>query len=73
MKCAAALKMEGTVSLPKNIDILCMCARSVTSDSSRPRGPSLPGSSVHGFSRQQYWGRLPFPSPEDLPYPGIKF
>ena len=24
------------------------------------------------FSRQQYWSRLPFASPEDLPYPGIK-
>ena len=25
-----------------------------------------------GFSRQKYWIRLPFPSPEDLPDPGIK-
>ena len=25
-----------------------------------------------GFSRQQYWSRLPFLSPEDLPDPGIK-
>ena len=25
-----------------------------------------------GFSRQGYWSGLPFPSPEDLPYPGIK-
>ena len=25
-----------------------------------------------GFSRQEYWGGLPFPSPEDLPKPGIK-
>ena len=24
------------------------------------------------FSRQEYWSRLPFPSPEDLPDPGIK-
>ena len=24
------------------------------------------------FSRQKYWGRLPFPSPGDLPEPGIK-
>ena len=24
------------------------------------------------FSRQEYWNELPFPSPEDLPYPGIK-
>ena len=25
-----------------------------------------------GFSRQEYWTGLPFPSPEDLPDPGIK-
>ena len=25
-----------------------------------------------GFSRQKYWSGLPFPSPEDLPNPGIK-
>ena len=25
-----------------------------------------------GFSRQEYWNRLPFPSPGDLPDPGIK-
>ena len=24
------------------------------------------------FSRQEYWSGLPFPSPGDLPYPGIK-
>ena len=33
---------------------------------------SLPGSSVHGFSRKEYWSGLPFPSPGDLPDPGIK-
>ena len=25
-----------------------------------------------GFSRQEYWSRLPFPSPEDLRNPGIE-
>ena len=25
-----------------------------------------------GFSRQEYWGGLPYPSPEDLANPGIK-
>ena len=37
-KCAAALKMEGTVSLPNNVDSLCMHARSVVSSSLRPHG-----------------------------------
>ena len=25
-----------------------------------------------GFSRQEYWSRVPFPSPGDLPDPGIE-
>ena len=25
------------------------------------------------FSRQEYWSGLPFPSPGDIPDPGIKF
>ena len=25
-----------------------------------------------GFPRQEYWNGLPFPSPEDLPDPGIE-
>ena len=25
-----------------------------------------------GFSRQEYWSRLPFPSPGDIPDPGIE-
>ena len=29
-------------------------------------------SSSMGFSRQEYWSKLPFPSAEDLPNPGIK-
>ena len=28
--------------------------------------------SVHWIFRQGYWGGLPFPSPGDLPDPGIK-
>ena len=31
-----------------------------------------PGSSVHGISQQEYWSGLPFPSPGDLPDPGIE-
>ena len=31
-----------------------------------------PGSSVHRFSRQEYWRGLPFPSPGDPPNPGIE-
>ena len=37
-----------------------------------PMDCSSPGSSVHKFSRQRYWSGLPFPSPGDLPNPGIE-
>ena len=35
-------------------------------------GCSPPGSSVHGFSRQEYWSRWPCCAPGDLPDPGIE-
>ena len=33
---------------------------------------SPPGSSLTGLSGQEYWSGLPFPSPGELPDPGIK-
>ena len=34
---------------------------------------SQPGSSIHGIlHRQEYWSEFPFPSPGDLPDPGIE-
>ena len=33
---------------------------------------SLPGSSVHGISRQEYWRQLPFPPLGVLPNPSIE-
>ena len=41
-----------------------LCATPQTAAHQAP--PSL------GFSRQEYWSGLPFPSPGDLPNPGIK-
>ena len=35
-------------------------------DCSPPAPPPM------GFSRQEYWSGLPFPSPGDLPNPGIE-
>ena len=37
-----------------------------------PKDCSLPGSLSMGFPRQEYWGKLPFPSPGDLPDPWIE-
>ena len=38
----------------------------------RPHDCSPPGSSVHGISPEEYWSGLPFPSPGDLPDPGME-
>ena len=37
-----------------------------------PTDCSPSGSSALGFSRQEYWSGVPFPSPGDLPDPGIE-
>ena len=37
-----------------------------------PMDSSQPGPPSKGFSRQEYWSGLPFPSPGDLPDPGIE-
>ena len=45
---------------------------SAVSDSATPRTVALQVPPSMGFSRQEYWSGLPFPSPGDLPDPGIK-
>ena len=52
---------------PGNIYVL---SHSVMSDSLHPHGAKAPLSM--GFSRQECWNGLPFPSPGDLLDPGIK-
>ena len=37
-----------------------------------PRDEEPGGLQSMGFSRQQYWTGLPFPSPRNLPNPGIE-
>ena len=37
-----------------------------------PRDCSLPGSSVHGIFQASVWSGFPFPSPGDLPGPGME-
>ena len=34
-----------------------------------PMDCSPPGASIHSIFQQEYWSRLPFPSPGALPYP----
>ena len=52
----------------KENSVWCVCVLS----QSCPTLCSPPGSSVHGFSRQEYWSGLPCLSPGDLPDPGIE-
>ena len=53
---------------------MCMCAYSVTSVmfdcDTMDYCPQVPLSV--GFSRQEYWSGVPFPSPGNLPNPWIK-
>ena len=51
-----------------------MCAKSLQSCLTlcNPMDCTLPGSSFHGFSREEYWSVLPLSSPGDSPDPGIK-
>ena len=46
--------------------LLCSCLVASVCD---PMDCSLPGSSIHGFSRQEYWSGLPFPSPSGFSWP----
>ena len=56
--------------------IMCVCMCSVTKSCSTlwtPWTVACQAPLSMGFSRQEYWSGLPFPSPGDLPNPGIKF
>ena len=51
---------------------VCVCVPQMCLTLCDPMDHSPPGSSVHGFSREEYWSRWPFLSLGDLPDPGIE-
>ena len=51
-----------------NVSVSC----SAMSDSAIPWTVARQALLSMGFPRQEYWSGLPFPSPGDLPNPGIK-
>ena len=52
---------------------MCVLSFSLVSDSSTtPWTVARQAPLSMGFSRQEYWSKLPFPSPGDLPNPGTK-
>jgi len=50
----------------------CMLRCSVMSNSATPWTVARQAPLSMGFPRQEYWSGLPFPSPKDLPEPGIE-
>ena len=51
----------------------CCLVTSVVSNSLQPHGTAARQSLLSvGFSRQEYWSGLPFPSPGDLSDPGME-
>ena len=52
--------------------LLSLFSHSVMSDSVTPWSIARQASLSMGFPRQEYWSGLVFPSPGDLPHPGIK-
>ena len=70
---ADSLPIEPTGKLKGNSNYCCFVQLlSHVQLSCDPMDCSPPGSSVHRISQARYWTGLPFPSPEDLPDPGIK-
>ena len=72
---------ETCISLSLEVQLVCILPPPVRSEVKlfscvmtlcNPMDCSLPGSSIHGISRQEYWSGLPFPSPGDHPDPGIE-
>ena len=69
------MKEEHTVTEMPVCVCVCVCvcvSHSVMSDSATPWTIVHQAPLAMEFSRQEYWSSLPFPSPGDLPNPGIK-
>ena len=56
----------------KYFNLACMLSHSVLSDSVIPWTVARQAPLSIGFPRQEYWSGSPFPSPGDLPDPGIE-
>ena len=56
----------------KHTEVYMYVSRSVVSDSVIPWPVAHQAPLSMEFSRQEYWSRLPFPSPGELPDPELK-
>ena len=60
-------------SWESEINVGCVCSAAQSWPTLwGPMDCSPPGSSSMAFSRQEYWSELPFPTPGNLPNPGVK-
>ena len=57
---------------PGSEEAVCVLGRSVVSDSLRPWTVNCQAPLPMRFSRPEYWGGLPCPTPGDLPDPGTE-
>ena len=64
-------KLHSTVIFP-GLYTSCVCVLSRVQLFAIPWTVTHQGSLSMGFSRQEYWNKLPFHSPGDLPRPGIE-
>ena len=54
------------------IGLVCVSHHSCVRLRAAPRTVAHQAPPSRGFSRQEYWSRLPCPPPRELPYPGIE-
>ena len=66
------IKLTSPVVEAQSLNYWCVLSCSVMSDSCSPIDCSPPAPLSMGSSRQEYWSGLPFPSPGNLPNPGIE-
>ena len=69
--CPKCSNPSGQFMIPKPpCTCFCVLNHSVMSDSAMPWTVACQAPLCMEFSRQEYWGRLPFPTPGNLPEPG---
>ena len=78
--CSDSSTCEGSLAWPDSVPwvwltvdyLYCCCLVASVRLFSIPWTAALQAPLSMGFSRQEYWSRLPFPSPNDLPDPGTE-
>ena len=64
--------LHGSSAVPAPVTVESNAFQQLCPVLCNPMDCSPPGSSVHGIFHSEYWSGLPFPSPGDLPDPGME-